>query len=87
MLDENFCGDIVNGGLFDFDRKRDAAGIGGLSLTVGKVTLTEVACALILGILVNLFVNVFRKKKPGEPVATEDAGEELAAPESEGSAE
>ncbi len=30
------------------------SGIGGLSLTFGKVTLTEVACALILGIIVNL---------------------------------
>ncbi len=30
------------------------SGIGGLSLTIGKVTLTEVACALILGIIVNL---------------------------------
>ena len=29
-------------------------GIGGLTLTFGKVTLTEVACALILGIIVNL---------------------------------
>ena len=37
------------------------AGIGGLSLTIGKVTLTEVACALILGILVNVFVRLFRK--------------------------
>ena len=33
------------------------AGIGGLSLTFGKVTLTTTACALILGILVNLFVS------------------------------
>ena len=33
------------------------AGIGGLSLTFGKVTLTSIACALILGILVNLFVS------------------------------
>ena len=31
-------------------------GIGGLSLTFGNVTLTEVACALILGIVVNLIV-------------------------------
>ncbi len=31
-------------------------GIGGFSLTFGKVTLTEVACALILGIIVNLIV-------------------------------
>ncbi len=29
-------------------------GIGGLSLTFGKVTITSVACALILGIIVNL---------------------------------
>ena len=33
------------------------AGIGGLSLTFGKVTLTSIACALILGILVNLLVS------------------------------
>ena len=32
-------------------------GIGGLSLTFGKVTLTTTACALILGILVNLLVS------------------------------
>ena len=29
------------------------AGIGGLSLTFGKITITSVACALILGIIVN----------------------------------
>ena len=33
------------------------AGIGGLSMTFGKVTLTSIACALILGILVNLMVS------------------------------
>ncbi len=33
------------------------AGIGGLSLTLGKVTLTPVACALILGIITNLFLS------------------------------
>ena len=33
------------------------AGIGGLSLTFGKVTLTAIACALILGIIVNLLVS------------------------------
>ncbi len=37
------------------------AGIGGLSLTFGKVTLTAIACALILGILANLMLS--RKKK------------------------
>jgi len=33
------------------------AGIGGLSLTFGKVTLTSIACALILGIVTNLLVS------------------------------
>jgi len=32
-------------------------GIGGLSVSFGKVTLTSIACALILGILVNIFVS------------------------------
>ena len=32
-------------------------GIGGLSVSFGKVTLTSIACALILGILVNVFVS------------------------------
>ncbi len=35
-------------------------GIGGLTLTFGKVTLTAIACALILGILVNIILG---KKK------------------------
>ncbi len=30
------------------------AGIGGMALAIGKVTLTSIACALILGIIVNL---------------------------------
>jgi uracil permease len=33
------------------------AGIGGLSLTFGKVTLTSIACALILGIVTNLILS------------------------------
>lgn len=32
-------------------------GIGGLTLTFGQVTLTSIACALILGILVNIVLN------------------------------
>lgn len=32
------------------------AGIGGLTLSFGKVTITEVACALILGILTNIIL-------------------------------
>lgn len=38
------------------------AGIGGMTLGIGAVTLTEVACALILGIVVNLLVNRADKK-------------------------
>lgn len=37
------------------------AGIGGLTLTFGKITLTAVACALILGIITNLMLS---KAKP-----------------------
>ncbi len=33
------------------------SGIGGLTISFGKVTLTSVACALILGIIVNLIVS------------------------------
>ena len=38
------------------------AGVGGMSLKFGQITITEVACALILGILVNLLVNIGGKK-------------------------
>lgn len=37
-------------------------GVGGLSLSFGKVTITAVACSLILGIIVNLVVNKGRQK-------------------------
>ena len=36
-------------------------GIGGFSLTFGSVTLTEIACALILGIVTNLVLNGKKK--------------------------
>lgn len=39
------------------------AGVGGMTLTFGKVTITEVACALILGILTNLLCAKARKNK------------------------
>ena len=38
------------------------AGIGGMSIHIGSVTLTEVACALLLGILVNYLFNREPKK-------------------------
>ena len=36
-------------------------GIGGMTLKIGAVTLTEIACALILGILVNLMLGAGKK--------------------------
>ena len=37
------------------------SGIGGMSMAIGKVTLTAIACALILGIIVNIILH--REKK------------------------
>ncbi len=36
-------------------------GVGGMAMAIGKVTITGIACALILGIIVNLVVNVRKK--------------------------
>ena len=36
-------------------------GIGGLSITFGKITINTIACALILGIVANILLNKFRK--------------------------
>ena len=47
-------------------------GIGGLSLTFGKVTITTIACALILGILVNLLTNNKRESEPCEDLVEEE---------------
>ena len=35
-------------------------------MSIGKVTITSIACALILGILVNLMLNKARDKKDDE---------------------
>ena len=37
-------------------------GIGGLTLSFGNVTITSIACALILGIIVNVLVNLKKEK-------------------------
>ena len=42
------------------------AGIGGLALTFGKVTISAIACALILGIITNLVLNIGNKNKNRE---------------------
>ena len=37
------------------------AGIGGMAMAIGKVTITSIACALILGIIVNALLNKSRE--------------------------
>ena len=60
------------------------AGVGGMSLKFGQVTITKVACALILGILVNLLVNIGGKKKENtETAATAKATVAADKPEEE----
>ncbi len=49
------------------------SGVGGLTLTFGKVTITAVACSLILGILTNLLVNIKKKKEGKEEQLTIDS--------------
>jgi uracil permease len=41
-------------------------GIGGMAMSIGKVVITAVACALILGILTNILLNKFKKGKGEE---------------------
>lgn len=38
-------------------------GIGGMAMTIGKVTITGIACSLILGILVNIMLSKGRKSE------------------------
>ena len=40
------------------------AGIGGLSVSFGKVTLTSIACALILGIVINVMLSKVKDEEP-----------------------
>ena len=47
------------------------AGVGGMTLNIGKVTITSIACALILGILVNLLGSK-AAKKDAETESTEE---------------
>ena len=41
-------------------------GVGGMALSIGKIVITKIACALILGILVNVLLNKFKKEKEEE---------------------
>ena len=51
------------------------AGIGGLAITFGKVTITSIACALILGILTNVMLSG-KKEEKAEVEAVEEEAEE-----------
>ena len=41
-------------------------GVGGMAMAIGKVVITSIACALILGILTNILLNKFKKKEGEE---------------------
>lgn len=58
------------------------AGVGGMALKFGAVTVTAIACALILGILTNLVVNIGKKNKqqPAQETVSESTAAESAAP-------
>ena len=49
------------------------AGVGGMVLNIGKITITSIACALILGILTNLLTMKASKKELAEKQAEEKA--------------
>ena len=49
------------------------AGVGGMTLSFGQITITEVACALILGILARVLVSFKKDNKVEEKVISEDA--------------
>ena len=51
------------------------AGIGGMALLIGQVKLTAIACALILGIVVNLVVNLGKKKEEALPEENAEVSE------------
>lgn len=55
------------------------AGVGGMSLSFGQITITSVACALILGILVNLIVNIGRKSEAETAGAADESAAAVAA--------
>ena len=59
------------------------AGVGGMALSFGQVTITAIATALILGILVNLLVNIGKKKNVNESVSPE--GSEVPEAETQAS--
>ena len=58
------------------------AGVGGMVVTFGKVTITPVACALILGICVNLIVNLKKNDSEEAEVSSDNKTEEIESTDS-----
>ena len=54
------------------------AGVGGLVVSFGNVTLTAVACALILGIVTNILTHWKKDEAPAEVEVKEETPEETA---------
>lgn len=49
------------------------SGVGGLVINIGEITITSIACALILGILVNLLCSIKKKKgNDGQEIVEEN---------------
>lgn len=59
------------------------AGVGGMTLNIGTVTVTPVACALILGIIVNLIVKNRDKKASAASAETAETQTETTNEQSE----
>ena len=59
------------------------AGIGGLQLAFGEITITSIACALILGILTNLMLSKSDKSDDGEKKTEAETTETTESAETE----
>ena len=55
------------------------AGVGGMVVKIGAVSITSVACALILGILTNLITQKSHKSAKGSTVSVEEPEEKEVA--------
>ena len=42
------------------------SGVGGMAMKIGEVTITAIACSLILGIIVNILLNKFKKNNSAD---------------------
>ncbi len=58
-------------------------GVGGLNLNFGKITITTVACALILGIIVNLICASYKKKYEARKAAEAETEKEAEVKDAE----